>query len=122
MAKRVTTPSLPAVETSGERAYDGIALREFWGLASLLFFVGSLGSRFVARALPDELPGLGTLPPTPFVSVVLVPILALIGFGLSLLADRKRGGTGRAGFLLNLCVLGLWVAFALLITLWWLLR
>lgn len=122
MPKSATTPSLPSVERSVERAYDGIALREFWGLASLLFFVGALASRFVARALPDQLPLIGTLPRDPFLSVLLVPLLALIGLGLSLLADRKRGGTGRAGFLLNLCVLGLFVVFALLITTWWLLR
>lgn len=122
MAKRLTDPSLPSVERSVERAYDGIALREFWGLASLLFFIGSLASRLVARALPDQLPGIGRLPPEPFVSVLLVPILALIGLGLSLLADRSRGGTGRAGFLLNLCVLGLFVLFALLITTWWMFR
>lgn len=122
MAKRAASPSLPSVERSVERAYDGIALREFWGLASLLFFVGALASRFVARALPSTLPGVGDLPPDPFLSVVLVPCMALIGLGLSMLADRKRGGTGRAGFLLNLCVLGLFAVFALLITTWWMLR
>lgn len=122
MPKSATNPPLPTVEHSVERAYDGIALREFWGLASLLFFVGSLASRFIARALPDTLPLIGPLPRVEFLSVLLVPIMALIGLGLSLLADRKRGGTGRAGFLLNLCVLALFALFAVLIVSWWTLR
>ncbi len=105
-------------EEGPERAYEPVALRELWGVVSLVLFALSLGTRLVARVLPDDIPGWGQLPPDPIVAVLSVPLLSIMGLGSALLSDRTRSATGRIGFLLNLVVFGLSVLLVLLVMAW----
>lgn len=102
-----------------ESVYDAVSLREFWGFLSLAAFVGSLTTSWSVRLLPRELQGYDRIPPN---SVLLVPVFALTGLLLALLAGRRSTVTGRIGFLLNAVVLGISAVLALLIASWLLSR
>lgn len=97
-----------------EKAYDGVALRELWGVLSLGFFVLSLTTRFTIRWLPPDFVTPNLYAYRPIVAFLAVPVVSLLGLGCALLADRRQSVTGRLGFFLNITVFGLSFALILL--------
>ncbi len=96
-------PDDPQPFDDGE--YAVLRMPDAWHVVSLIFFVSSLGSRFLVALLP---PGRGIFYP-PILSAYSVPVLAAIGllFGLMGLRRPESRGVARIAVFLNLIVLGL---------------
>ena len=120
MAREKKTEAAEQPGTSPEHAYEVIALQELWGLFSLVLFLLSLTTPYTARLLPPSIPGLGQLPPTPFLAFIAVPIFSSLGTLSALLAGRRRTATGRIGFFLNATVLVLSIVLTALAAVWFL--
>jgi len=84
--------------TGGE--YGVVRVPDTWHILSLIFFLAALGSRFLTSLIPTEVnPHLYR----PFLTAVLVPILALVGLLCGLLGLRNPAGrsTARVALFLN---------------------
>ena len=103
--------------------YGALRVPDLWPTISLLFFVLSLGARYLLRALPDQLLPLEILygPLRFLLPGLTVLVLATLGLLTGLLGLRSSGarGVARLGVLLNgivlaLSLLAVWAFFTIL--------
>jgi hypothetical protein len=97
------TPDDPPPFDDGE--YAVLRMPDAWHVVSLVFFVASLGSRFLVAFLPS---GRGIFY-RPILTAFSVPVLATIGllFGLMGLRRPESRSVARIAVFLNLIVLAL---------------
>lgn len=98
-----TPPDDPPPFDEGE--YAVLKVPDAWHVLSLVFFIASLGARFVVRFLPP-VRGIWF---RPVLTAYLVPFLAGLGlmFGLVALRKPETRGVARVAVFLNLIVLAL---------------
>lgn len=96
-------PDDPLPFNEGE--YSVLQMPDAWHVVSLIFFVASLGARFLVAFLPS---GRGIFY-RPILTAFSVPVLATFGlvFGLIGLRRPESRGVARVAVLLNLIVLAL---------------
>jgi hypothetical protein len=98
--------------------YQPVAISDYWGLISLLFFLAAMTTRFLVRLLPPGMRGYGTLPP---LAAKAVPLLALVGILASLagLRRKRQDVVARLGLLFNLVV---FILGSLFLLAFWIIR